>query len=258
VGPLSFHDVNVFFPQGPVVALLGSFVITFLASRYITFRIRSGRGRFSDVAVGAVHVHHMVWGVGLVLVSGTAAIAFGPGPFAVFPAIAFGAGAALMLDEFALILYLRDVYWAKEGRVSLVAVLVVAIAIGMFVLPFAQLPEYGLPIVTAFVLGYVALTAVALAKGKILTSIGGLFVPLLVLFGALRLARPDSPWARYRYARNPEKVRRARARYDHPGAVARRRRLLEIMGLTDPSDPEVDPSGVNERELWLGLYEGAH
>ena len=251
--------MNVFLPHGAVVWLLVSFVITFLVSRYITFRIRSGHTRFSDVALGALHVHHMVWGVGLVLVSGTAAIAFGPGAFAVFAAIGFGAGAALVLDEFALILYLRDVYWAKEGRLSLASVLVVAVAMGMFALPLAQLPEYGLPLTTAFVLCYVLFTAVTLAKGKVLTSIGGLFVPLLVLYGALRLARPDSLWARFWYARNPEKLRRARTRYDHPGAVARRRQqLLEIMSPDQPSDTAVDGPAVKEHVLWLGLHEGAH
>jgi hypothetical protein len=259
VGPLLFHYVNVFFPHGPLVWLLASFLITFFISRYITFRIRSGRGRLSDLALGAIHIHHMVWGVGLVLVSGTAAFAFGPGPFAVAPAIAFGAGAALMLDEFALILYLRDVYWAQEGRLSLVAVLVVAIAIGMFALPFGQLPEYGLPILTAFVLLYVLFTAITLAKGKVFTSIGGLFVPLLVLYGGLRLARPDSPWARFWYTRNPEKLHRARARYERVGAVGRRRQqLLEIMSVTEPPDADVHGPGVKERELWLGLAEGAH
>lgn len=164
--------VNVFFPHGSLVWLLASFVLTFLISRYITFRIRLGRGPFSDLALGAMHVHHMVWGVGLILVSGTAAFAFGPGPFAFAPAIGFGAGAALVLDEFALILYLRDVYWAKEGRLSLAAVLVVAIALGMITLQFAPIgqpggPDYSLPSVIAFGVTYVLFTAIALAKGKV-------------------------------------------------------------------------------------------
>jgi hypothetical protein len=251
--------LHVFLPRGPLVWLLASFVITFLVSRYITFRIRSGRGHLSDVALGGTHVHHMVWGVALVLISGTAAFAFGPGMFAVAPAVVFGAGAALVLDEFALLLYVRDVYWAKEGRLSLSAVLVVAIAIGMITLPFGRLPDYGLPIVAAFVLSYVPFTAIALAKGKVFTSVGGLFFPLLVLYGGLRLARPDSPWARFWYTRNPDKLRRARARYGHPGAVARRRQnLLAILNVIDPSDARADEPEVKEHELWFGLTEGAH
>jgi hypothetical protein len=206
-----------------------------------------------------MHIHHMVWGVGLVLASGTAAFGFGAGPLTVAAAIGFGVGAALVLDEFALILYLRDVYWAQEGRLSLAAVLVVAIAIGMFALPFGQLPEYGLPLVTVFVLSYVLFTGIALAKGKVFTSIGGLFFPLLVLYGSLRLARPDSPWARYWYARKPGKLRRAEARYGHTGAVARgRQRLLESMGGIAPIAVDVVRPTIHERELWFGLAEGAH
>jgi hypothetical protein len=220
--------------------LLLSFVLTFVLSRTITARIRAGGGRFSDVAIGALHVHHMVWGVGLVLLCGTVAFAFRPGwPIDIAPAVGFGAGAALVLDEFALILYLRDVYWAEEGRLSLAAVIVMAIAVGMIALPLApgRLPGYSRPILVSIVLAYVLLTAVCLAKGKVLTSLVGLFVPVVVIYGGLRLARPESPWARLRYGRDPKRLLRAQARYGRRVSRERRRqRLLALISGTDGPD----------------------
>jgi hypothetical protein len=225
--------MTLYWPGGPLVWLLTSFVVTVVLSRYITSRIRAGRGRFSDVAVGALHIHHMVWGVGLVLLCGTVAFAFRPQfPYDIAPAIGFGAGAALMLDEFALILYVRDVYWAEEGRLSLAAMVVMAVAVGMIALPLSHLPARSVPIVAPLVAVYVAFTAVCLAKGKVLTSLAGLFVAPVVLYGGLRLARPDSPWARRWYA--PEKRQRSRRRYENRVVRERRRqRLLELISGTD-------------------------
>jgi hypothetical protein len=230
--------MTLYWPGGPLVWLLTSFVLTVVVSRFVTSRIRAGRGRFSDVAVGALHIHHMVWGVGLVLLCGTVAFAFKPvWPYDIAPAIGFGAGAALMLDEFALILYVRDVYWAEEGRLSLAAVVVMAVAVGMIAFPLAHLPAESLPIVAPLVAVYVAFTAVCLAKGKVLTSLAGLFVAPVVLYGGLRLARPGSPWARRRYS--PEKLRRSRERYANRVVRERRRqRLLELISGTDLSDPQ--------------------
>jgi hypothetical protein len=230
--------MTLYWPGGPLVWLLTSFVVTVVVLRFVTAWIRAGRGRFSDVAVGALHIHHMVWGVGLVLLCGTVALAFRPvWPFDVAPAIGFGAGAALMLDEFALILYVRDVYWAEEGRLSLAAMVVMAVAVGMVALPLGHLPAESLPVVAGLVTVYVAFTGVCLAKGKVLTSLAGLFVAPVVLYGGLRLARPDSPWARRRYG--PEKLRRAQERYAHRVVRERRRqRLLELISGTDIRDPQ--------------------
>jgi hypothetical protein len=230
--------MSLYWPGGSLVWLLTSFVITVVLSRYVTSRIRAGNGRFSDVAVGALHIHHMVWGVGLVLLCGTVAFAFRPEwPLDIAPAIGFGAGAALMLDEFALILYLRDVYWAEEGRLSLAAVIVMAVTVGMVALPLAHLPAEGRLVLTGLVVVYVTFTAVCLAKGKVLTSLTGLFLAPVVLYGGLRLARPDSPWARRRYGQG--KLDRSRARYANRLVRERRRqRLLEIISGTDVPDPQ--------------------
>jgi hypothetical protein len=231
--------MTLYWPGGPLVWLLTSFVLTVVVSRFVTARIRAGRGHFSDLAVGALHIHHMVWGIGLVLLCGTVSFAFRPGwPLDIAPAIGFGAGAALTLDEFALILYVRDVYWAEEGRLSLAAVIVMAVAVGMVALPLAHLPAESIPIVSALVAVYIVFTGVCLVKGKVLTSLAGLFVAPVVVYGGLRLARPGSPWARRRYG--PEKLRRAQERYAQRVVRERRRqRLLDLISGTDSSDVEI-------------------
>jgi hypothetical protein len=93
--------------------------VTFAAVRAITYSIRRGDGPFRNLSVGGAHLHHYMWGIGMV--SGVGAVALGgkehhrrhPGI-----AATYGAGLALIVDEFALLLDLKDVYWAKQGRIS--------------------------------------------------------------------------------------------------------------------------------------------
>jgi hypothetical protein len=110
--------------------LLVSFLLTFALVRFITHSIRAGRFRrvFHNVSAGGTHLHHLVPGILLVLVSGYLAIGLPPAVAREPLAIMFGIGMALTLDEFALWLHLEDVYWAKEGRQSVDAV-IVAIAL---------------------------------------------------------------------------------------------------------------------------------
>jgi hypothetical protein len=229
----------IYFPgwsdSAPLI-LLTSFLLTFFFARHITARIRAGRGRLADLVVGPLHLHHMVWGVGLVLLWGIVAIAFRPEwPLSIAPAVGFGVGAALLLDEFALLLYLRDVYWSKEGLGSVYAVIVMVLAVGIIanqVTPSA-LPQHSRPIVIAMVTAYFVLMAVSLAKGKLFTCLIAIFLPPVVLISALRLARPSSPWARLWYRHNPTKMRRAQVRH-RPDAVLERgrQRVLDFIGRT--------------------------
>lgn len=224
----------------PLFCLLAGFLVTFLLTRGLTCLIRAGRGVFSDLSVGTLHLHHMVWGVGLVLSSGTVEFAFNPGqPWNVLPAIGFGVGAALILDEFALIVYLRDVYWSEEGRRSIDAVITMIVVVGMLAIPLALapdlLPPASRPYVVALVLAYIAAMAVSLLKGKLFTGALGLFLPPVLLVGAVRLARPGSPWARVRYRKRPTKMLRAEARYQPASAHERsRQRVLNALGGTLP------------------------
>ncbi len=106
---------------GQRAALLSwlAFTVTFGAVRGITYSIKSGRGPFGNLSVGGQHLHHYMWGIGLV--SGVGGIAVhGEDEQRKHPvvAVSYGAGLALIVDEFALLLDLKDVYWAKEGRIS--------------------------------------------------------------------------------------------------------------------------------------------
>jgi hypothetical protein len=225
----------VSWPDASLLLLLGSFVVTFLLVRHVTAQIRAGRGRYGDIAVGDLHLHHMVWGVGLVLVSGTIAFAYRPEwPVSAAPAVGFGIGAALLLDEFALLLYLRDVYWSDEGRGSIYAVIAMGLMVAMIALPLApeQLPDKGRDVVITTAVVYILLTAVCLAKGKVFTCVIGLFVPPVVVVGAVRLARPDSLWARVLYS--PRKTARTRWRYRPSKARERKRQqLLDVLERVD-------------------------
>ena len=96
-----------------------AFTTTFGAVRGITYAIKDGKGPFRNLSVGGAHLHHYMWGIGMV--SGVGGIAVhGENARSRHPAVAlaYGAGLALIVDEFALLLDLRDVYWAKQGRIS--------------------------------------------------------------------------------------------------------------------------------------------
>ena len=96
-----------------------AFSATFATVRGITYSIRSGRGPFRNLSLGGEHVHHYLWGIGLL--AGVGAIAVrGDERLRQHPvvAVSYGSGLALIVDEFALLLDLRDVYWARQGRIS--------------------------------------------------------------------------------------------------------------------------------------------
>lgn len=117
--------------------ILVTFLLTFTAVRIITHAIRAGRWRrvFHNVSSpGGTHFHHLVPGIILLLVSGYLGIGLEDDRYRVPFAILFGIGAALTLDEFALWLHLEDVYWAKEGRQSIDAIVIVATLIGLGIL----------------------------------------------------------------------------------------------------------------------------
>lgn len=118
-----------------------TFVMTFAVVRAITLTIRMGVGPFHNVVSGGLHIHHLVWGVLLLLLVGyvwLVELGVGSSWLASLTAIAFGIGAALTLDEFALMLNLRDVYWDWQGRVSVDAVAIFAglLLVGYWGWPF--------------------------------------------------------------------------------------------------------------------------
>lgn len=108
------------------------------------------------------------------------------------------------------------------------------VIVGMLAVPLGSglLPSASLPIVAVAALAYIALVAVCLFKGKTFTALAGVFVPFVLPIGAVRLARPGSPWAVSRYGRNPKKQQRAAARYrpTAPHEKARQRVLAALGG----------------------------
>ncbi|MFI5718300.1 hypothetical protein [Nocardia sp. NPDC051750] len=199
----------------PLLCFLIGFIIGFLVIR-VSVRLIRARVRWwpGNLKSGGVHIHHMVFGVVLVLISGMGLIATSDnsGPaVAAGLAASFGVGAALVLDEFALLYYLRDVYWEEQGRTSVDAVFVALAVTGLLLLglhPLWLLEVNGLrdqpggwarALVVGFALVNLALAAVVIAKGKIWTGLFGMFFLPLLVVGALRLSRPGAPWARWRY-----------------------------------------------------------
>ena len=123
--------------------ILVAFLLTFVVVRVITHAIRAGRGPFRNVQVGQTHLHHLVPGIVLVIVTGYLSNALHPRADRTAVAVFFGVGAALTLDEFALWLNLRDVYWAKQGRRSVDAVVIAAAIAALVVLGFGFWRDLG-------------------------------------------------------------------------------------------------------------------
>ncbi|HEV3100860.1 MAG TPA: hypothetical protein VG426_00840 [Candidatus Dormibacteraeota bacterium] len=120
------------------------FLLTFGIVRVITLLIRMGVGPFHNVTTnGGLHIHHLVWGILILLLVGYVWLiekAVGSSWVASITAIAYGVGAALTLDEFALWLNLQDVYWERAGRQSVDAVIIFAslLSVGIWGGPFLR------------------------------------------------------------------------------------------------------------------------
>ena len=115
-----------------------AFTGTFAGVRGITHAIRAGKGPFKNLSVGGEHLHHYMWGIGLLAGVGAVAVR-GDEKLRRHPVtgVAYGSGLALIVDEFALLLDLKDVYWAREGRVSVDVGVTASSAVGSY---FAALP----------------------------------------------------------------------------------------------------------------------
>jgi hypothetical protein len=226
--------------SGALWALVG-FLLTYGVTRWVTRRIHArgtnavqqDHSAIKDVYIGGVHIHHQVWGILLVLVVGLLEFRFRPdSPWLEILAALFGAGSALALDEFALWLDLKDVYWTEEGRKSIDAVMVASL-MGFVIL--VSTSPIGLDPATARAEGllsasiavaiHVGYTIICLLKGKLATGLVGFPVPSLALVGAIRLAKPSSFWARKRYSER--KMARAEERFG-PRYQARHERLRDL------------------------------
>lgn len=226
----------------PLLLCSLAFVVTFAITRVIVRSIRAGKGPFKDNVAGGVHIHHAVPGIILMAVFGLMGLGAQSNGWQSVAGIGFGAGLALVLDEFALILHLQDVYWSNEGRTSVDAVFLTA-GVLFFVLvgsspvslddPDATGGRVGLLIAVVINLATVGVT---FAKGKLGTGVIGLVVPVVAWTGAIRLARPSSPWAHWRYADGSHQAQRAAhrdARFDARWRTKLRRAQDKIAGFTN-------------------------
>jgi hypothetical protein len=225
--------------------LLAAFLVSFLFIRTSARLIRSPHVPWwpGSVKTGSgLHLHHLVWGIVLLLTTGFLGFALAPSsPWDEILAGAFGVGMGLTLDEFALWVYLRDVYWAEEGRASLDAVMVAGALGGLVVLGLApfDVPHDTSSVTTllASVLLVIALSAWAILKGRLFLGLIGVFIPLASIMGVCRLAAPDSPWARRFYAADGRKLASSQARFER--AKTRRRRLGDAIA-GPPGVPPAD------------------
>ncbi len=110
----------------PQVVITISFLITFGIVRTITYGIRDGWLPFGNLTPGGTHIHHYVWGIGILMLVGFVELAFHPERLRSVLGMLYGVAVALVLDEFALLLNLKDVYWTSQGRQSIDAVVIAA------------------------------------------------------------------------------------------------------------------------------------
>ncbi|HWB69302.1 MAG TPA: hypothetical protein VG518_04945 [Solirubrobacterales bacterium] len=208
--------------QGLFLVFAG-FILSFAFIRTSTRLMRSPKVPWwpgSVVSEGGLHIHHLVFGIVAMMIAGTLGFAaLGHSPYAEICAFAFGVGAGLTIDEFALWVHLEDVYWAKEGRSSIDATVIAAAAMMLVLLGFTPFSvDTGSPAqVLASVLGALivfVLVAICFAKQRLLHGAIGFFFLPVAIYGAARLGKPGSPWARRRYGeRRPGKQEKAEARF---------------------------------------------
>jgi hypothetical protein len=136
VARAGYHEVST--RENAMFNLLSSFVATFLSARAVTYllRRRSQVGPFRSLRVGRRHIHHFVPGIVVAFAAGAGAILTREENLEPLLAVPFGVGMGLTLDESALLLELEDVYWSREGLLSVqitlaVMALLAATALGL-------------------------------------------------------------------------------------------------------------------------------
>ena len=233
-----YHDQIRTPGKEPVVLFLLGMVSAFgfirLSTRMIRARVSWWPG---NIERGGLHLHHEIFGIVLMLVSGGLSFAVRT----VFPwrellALLFGIGAGLVLDEFALLLYLRDVYWNEEGRTSLDAVLISVVATVMVLVSAVPFGFNDISdgetrarwVAVGIVTLNLSLTVVTALKGKLWTALVSVAVPPVGVIGCVRLAAPSSPWARWHYHDKPQ--RQATAQQRHERIQRLRNAALDAIG----------------------------
>jgi lysyl-tRNA synthetase, class II len=177
-----------------------------------------------NVEVGGTHVHHLVWGICAMMIFGYIGVVHQPGsPWWEIITALFAIGMGLALDEFALWLELKDVYWSKDGRKSIDAMIIAGCAAGVLLVGFSAWMTLADKVESAVFAGAGAFSLVGIvvaivnaAKEKLWWALASLVFWPAGVAPAFRLAKPHSIWAR-RFYRDGRR-REAEARYPAAGA----------------------------------------
>jgi hypothetical protein len=197
-----------------------AFLVTFGFIRTSTHMIKAQVKWWpGNVSVGGTHIHHLVWGILLLLIFGYIAVAIAPdSPWRELIAVFFGIGTGLTLDEYALWLNLKDVYWEKQGRASIDAVIIAAAISGVLLISLRSWIDVTTKVADEIqaIVGAIGLVGVILAlinasKEKFGMAIWSILVPVVGVVSAVRLAKPNSVWAKLFYKHG--KKRRSEERF---------------------------------------------
>lgn len=244
-----YHKEIVESGKQPILLLLLGLVIGFAVIRTSTRMIRAQvRWWPGNVSAGGVHLHHEFFGVLILLVSGTLAFAIDTiSPWHDLLAFAFGIGGGLVLDEFALLLHLQDVYWSKQGQASIDAVIAAVLLTAMLVVravPFGiddldPGEEFARWISVALLVASLVLTGLCVAKGKPWLALLSAFLPVIGFVGSIRLAASTSYWDRRFYPPDGPKAAKA-ARRTARWVAFKQRMVVAIGGSADAVTPPGD------------------
>jgi len=234
----------------PMMWMFLGILVTFLITRTVTRLIRSGSGGgagLGNVTIAGNHVHHQVFGILIIIGAGIILVSQTPWGAALDAAAAlFGVGVGLTVDEFALWLHLKDVYWAKQGRQSVDAIFCVLVITGAliggtsFVTGAIGTEEWWSSIFSIAI--SLVLCVICLLKGKVITGVIGIVIGPVALVGAIRLAKPGSWWALRRYATRPRRASRAARRYDQR-RLERWNRLRDLVAGAPSPESRAETAG---------------
>jgi hypothetical protein len=220
--------------RSSALLILFAFLVTWLfirtSARLIRMQVSWWPGNVETSS--GLHIHHLVWGILLIMVSGFLAFATNlVSPWWEITSVAFGIGMGLTLDEYALWLHLEDVYWAEEGRSSIDAVVVFFIFAGLIALGLRPLGLTDSDSLTAtLIYGGLGLVfaAITFLKGRLFLGVVAFFIPFVGIYCACRLAKPHSIWARTRYKSTKSRTRRRMERAEHRWRADRRTKRIGL------------------------------
>jgi hypothetical protein len=119
-----------------------AFTVTFALLRLLTWAIRVHVAGLGNVSAGGVHIHHYVWGILLVIVVAIFGLVDREPKARQYMGVALGIGAALIVDEAALLVELKDVYWSSVGAVSVaIALVIIGLAGGALAITHSPPPD---------------------------------------------------------------------------------------------------------------------